>query len=77
MAYQQYYSNAMNLFTKPMKEKGFISGFDHVIQATDLTTDSIEFKLDSDDAHYIKTDQTRLVGDFKVVTNEGKAHRRG
>ena len=52
MAFTPYFSHSMDTFSKPMKDASVISGFDHVIRATNLDSDSIEFKLEKDDIHY-------------------------
>ena len=71
MAFTPYFSHSMDTFSKPMKDASVISGFDHVIRATNLDSDSIEFKLEKDDIHYLKTDDTVLHGTFKVVDQDG------
>ena len=72
MAFTPYFSHSMDTFSKPMKDASTSSGFDHVIRATNLDSDSIEFKLEKDEVHYLKTDDTMLQGSFKIVDLEGK-----
>ena len=72
MAYSQYLSHSVDLFSKPMKEVGFVKGFDHIIRPQTLLNDTIEFKLDPDDVNYLKTDQTFMYCKFKIVDNNGK-----
>ena len=71
MAYSQYLSHSVDLFSKPMKEVGFVKGFDHVIRPQTLLNDSVEFKLDPDDVNYLKTDQSFLYCKFKIVDSDG------
>ena len=72
MSYSKYLSHSVDLFSKPMKEVGFVKGFDHIIRPQTLLNDSVEFKLDPDDVNYLKTDQTFIYCKFKIVDNEGK-----
>ena len=68
MAFTPYFSHSMDVFSNPMKDASVQSGFDHVIRATNLDSDSIEFKLEKDDVHYLKTDDIMLHGSFKILS---------
>jgi len=71
MAFTPYFSHSMDVFSNPMKDASTQSGFDHIIRATNLESDSIEFKLEKDDVHYLKTDDIMLHGSFKIVSKNG------
>ena len=71
MAFTPYFSHSMDVFSNPMKDASTQSGFDHIIRATNLESDSIEFKLEKDDVHYLKTDDIMLHGSFKIVNKNG------
>ena len=77
MAFTPYFSHSMDTFSKPMKDASAVSGFDHIIRATNLDSDSIEFKLEKDDVHYLKTDDTMLHGSFKIVDLTGADIKEG
>ena len=72
MSYVPYLSNAVDIFGKPSKDIGFKDGFDHLIRPNTLQNNSIEFRLEPDQIHYLKTDQTLIYCRFKVTKNGGK-----
>ena len=67
-----YLSHSADIFHKPVREIGFKDAFDHIIRPNTLQNNFIEFVLEPDQLHYLKTDQTIIFGKFKVTKNNRK-----
>jgi len=69
--YPPFLSHSVNIFDRPEKQIGFKDGFDHIIRPNTLQNNSIEFRLEPDQLHYLKPDQTLIYCKFKVQKRGG------
>jgi len=70
-SYTPFLSHSVNIFDRPEKQIGFKDGFDHIIRPNTLQNNSIEFRLEPDQLHYLKPDQTLIYCKFKVQKRGG------